>query len=107
MALYCRQYTESMEYFQKFLELTESVKDRQSEISEYLTRLMAKKQYRLALSLFEDEKSRLKQLVRPVYYALMFYMQDEYPKEYKRMGKELEETVQEIIKKIENLRAAE
>ena len=34
----------------------------------------------------------------------MYEMQDEHPNEYLRMGEELEETVQEIIAKVEQMR---
>ncbi len=37
-------------------------------------------------------------------YALMTYMQDEYPNEIKKMGSELQESVNEIIKNIEELK---
>jgi hypothetical protein len=61
----------------------------------------------LVLELFQEKKYRLKELVKPVYFALMYYMrEDEYPKEFKRMGDELRETVDEIIEKIEDIRAA-
>lgn len=38
---------------------------------------------------------------KPIWYALMYYMQDQYPNEYLRMGEELEETVKEIIDRVE------
>lgn len=40
---------------------------------------------------------------KPIYYALMFLMKGEYPNEYLRMGSELEETVTEMLEKIDEL----
>ncbi|MCK5058890.1 MAG: ATP-binding protein [Candidatus Aminicenantes bacterium] len=63
--------------------------------------LMAKKQYSAALKIFNDSHLDLKERFKPTYYALMYFMQQERPNEYKRMGGELRETVDEIIKIIE------
>ena len=46
----------------------------------------------------------IKEKLKPTWYALMTYMQDEYPNEIKKMGSELEESVNEIIKNIEDLK---
>ena len=59
--------------------------------------LCAQKQYQLAMQLLNDTEFNLKNQNLPLYYATMFYLQDEYPKEYKRMGSELRETVEEIL----------
>ena len=66
----------------------------------YLTLLLAKKQLHLAYDLFEEFEI-LKDQFKPIYYTLMKLLKDEYPKEYLRMGDELEETVNEILLKIE------
>ncbi len=63
--------------------------------------LMAKKQYRAALKIFNDSKLDLKERFKPTYYALMYFLKSEHPNEYKRMGDELRETVDEIIAIIE------
>lgn len=63
--------------------------------------LMAKKQYSSALKIFNDSYLDLKERFKPTYYALMYFMRDEHPNEYKKMGEELRETVDEIIKIIE------
>ena len=65
--------------------------------------LIAKKQYYLTLKLFVEKAYNLKERYRPIYYALMYFMQDEYPNEYKKMGGELKETVEEIIARINQL----
>jgi TPR repeat protein len=76
-------------------------------ISDVFIHLIAKKQYHQTLKYFNDqefEPLHLKDKFKPVYYALMHYMRDEYPNEYLKMGDELKETVEEIIQKIEKVR---
>jgi TPR repeat protein len=49
------------------------------------------------------KKLDLTEQLKPIYYAVMFLMKDEYPNEYLRMGSELEETVTELLAKIDQL----
>ena len=42
--------------------------------------------------------------LKPIYYATLVFLKDEYPDEHLRMGDELKETVKEVIQKVENLR---
>ncbi len=63
--------------------------------------ILAKKQYHTALQLFNNPKHNLKERLKPTYYALMYLLKDEYPDEYIKMGKELEEPVRDILKKVE------
>ena len=64
--------------------------------NDYLFLLLAKNQYLFLYNYFTNPKAEalnLKEQLKPIWYALMYYMQDEYPNEYLRMGEELEETV--------------
>lgn len=65
--------------------------------NEYLLLLLAKKQYYAALKMFNENPFDLKERIKPMYYALMYFLQDDFPNEYKKMGEELKETVEEII----------
>ncbi len=76
-----------------------------SWISDYLVLLIAKKQYHTVLKLFNENPHHLKDTHKPVYYALMHFLQDEFPNEYKKMGKELRQTVEEIISRVEQWEA--
>ena len=51
----------------------------------------------------KDERYRLRERIKPVYYALMQRMRDEYPKEYKKMGENLRQTVEEILAEADKL----
>ncbi|MBU0969566.1 MAG: ATP-binding protein [Proteobacteria bacterium] len=107
MAIHCQEYKESVEFFRQLLDLIKGEKQFQHQISNYFVLLISRKQYQLALALFQEEKYLLKELIRPVFYALMFFMQDAYPKEFKRMGEELRETVDEVVVEIKRLSAGQ
>lgn len=83
------------------LHLDNNEVDKLTIISIYLESLMSKKQYNLAKKLFDLEEYNLKEKIKPTWYALMYYMQDEYPNEFKKMGSELKESVDYIIKQVE------
>jgi TPR repeat protein len=73
------------------------------DIKLFLLLLVAKKQYHYVFNLFNENKFNIKDRFKPIYYALMSLMQNEFPDEIKRMGSELEETVDEVLQKIEQL----
>ncbi len=66
-------------------------------LTEYFVLLIAKKQYALAKDIFSSNVIDYKQILKPVYYALMNFMKTEYPSEYLKAGSELQETIDEII----------
>ena len=94
-----KAYDISQEYITDLASFEEFPQD----ISPFLLLLIAKKQYHLALKIFNENPHNLKDRFKPIYYALMYFMQDEYPNEYRKMGGELTQTVQEIIEKINQL----
>ncbi len=75
----------------------------QSEIKLLLLMLIAKKQYNFTYKLFEENKYNLKDRYKPIYYALMSFMKDSHPDELNKMGEELKEVVESIIKEINQL----
>lgn len=72
-------------------------------VKDYFILLLAKKQYHSAQKLFE-EFSQLKEQLKPIYYAVMRHLKDEYPKEHLKMGSELDETVLEIEEEVLEVR---
>ena len=86
----------------EFLSTPDLVEEIPEDIKLFLLLLLAKKQYHLTYKLF-TEYPHLKDRFKPIYFALMYFMQDEYPNEYRRMGGEFKETVEEIIRKIDEL----
>ena len=61
--------------------------------------LLAKKQYEMAYHLFYQFK--LIQLLKPLYFATVYYLPDERHQEFLRMGYELHETLMEIFAVVE------
>ena len=101
------KHEQSKEIANHFLYEKKSYEKFQDDIQDYLFLLLAKEQYQFVYDYFVSEKAEalnIKDQLKPIWYALMYYMQDKYPNEYLRMGEELEETVKEIIKKVEQMR---
>ena len=70
------------------------------ELEERVFYLITKKQYYAAYNLFQEYEELLKERLKPLWYALMHLMRDEFPDEYLRMPAEMAETVQEILEKV-------
>ncbi len=81
-----------------------NIEDHIHDISLYLNLLIAKEQYYKVKNILEHEKYQLKEILKPIWYALMTLMQVEYPNEIKMMGSELQESVNDILKSIEDLK---
>ncbi|NQU67551.1 MAG: sel1 repeat family protein, partial [Candidatus Marinimicrobia bacterium] len=90
----------SLQLFKAFLEDKDAFKKFSKDINDYLILLIAKKQYHATYRLFNENPHHLKDRYKPTYYALMSFMKDTHPLEYRRMGSDLKETVDEIIAKI-------
>ncbi len=65
---------------------------------------LARQQYHGFRELFEVRFPYLKTEYRPVYFALLRLMKDVDPDSHRRMGKELEEPVQALLKRVEEMR---
>jgi TPR repeat protein len=74
-----------------------------SELTQYFVLLISKKQYAIAKEIFSSKDFNYKQILKPVYYALMNYMKTEFPNEYLKAGSELHETIEEIISEIDKV----
>jgi hypothetical protein len=74
--------------------------DHEYAVKQYLLLLIAKRQYNFALRLFRESPLNLRERYRPIYYALMYHLQDTHPDEFRKMGAELEQTVMEIVEEI-------
>jgi TPR repeat protein len=73
--------------------------EQESELISLFTLFLAKGQTNLVGRWFKEHE--LKDRFKPLYYALMSLMKEQYPNEILRMGSELTETVNEILEKIE------
>ncbi len=92
--------------YEKFLEWLayEDALEAEADMIIYLMLLMAKGQYYKAKAFLELPKYELKERYKPLWYALMTLMQEEFPVEIKKMGNELKETVGEVLVEVEKIR---
>lgn len=67
-------------------------------IAVYLEYLIVAGQYYQAKKFFEIEEYRFKDIYKPIWYALMYLMGED--EEYKKMGSELTESVNEVLEQI-------
>lgn len=65
---------------------------------------MKQEQYHKLKEFLEIQEYNLKEQYKPIWFALMILMKDEFPDEIKKMGIELEESVDEVLKQIEKLK---
>lgn len=101
--LWSEDFSKSDEKFLEWLEYDDAL-DNKADVTLYLNLLMAKGQLYRAKALFEMPEYDLKNRYKPIWYALMSLMQDEFPHEIKKMGGELKESVDEILIEVEDLR---
>jgi len=89
-----------------FLEVLNYLKIENIDINlnKYFIELLKKEQYYMLKNLFELEEYSLKEKYKPSWFALMTLMQDEFPDEIKKMGSEFQESVDEVLKDIEELK---
>ncbi len=101
--LWHNEIEKAIEVSKEFMDKEESYSEFPEDIELFLLLLLAKRQYHYVLNLFKENKFDIVDRFKPIYYALMSLMQNEFPDEIVRMGSELEETVQEILEQIEKL----
>ncbi|MDQ7086165.1 MAG: hypothetical protein Q9M36_15195 [Sulfurovum sp.] len=100
--LWKEDFTQSYEKFIEFLEYDGSL-EFEEDIILYLTLLISKGQYYKAKEFMEMPKYQLKERYKSIWYALMTFMQEDFPHEGKKMGGELAESVAEVLVEIERL----
>ncbi|MBU3074478.1 ATP-binding protein [Clostridium estertheticum] len=96
---------ESIKKAPLFLQVANNTDKYNMVINEYFILLMAKKQYNSLLNVFNEKEFMLKDKYKPTYYALMYFIKNQNEKfeiEYKKVGEELKETVEEIIEEVKN-----
>jgi len=69
-------------------------------IDEYFILLLSKNQFYQVKNILENKDFNLKEKYKPIWYALMTLMQD-FPHEIKKMGSELQESVDEVLRKVD------
>ncbi len=97
------EFTKSYLRFEEWLLEHDNI-EKEDRIYAYLTLLISKGQLYKAKEFLEMPEYQLKERYKPIWYALMTLMQDDFPHEIKKMGSELQSTVDEVLKEIERLR---
>ena len=97
------QIQPAIDCLEKLLADKEFIEQKPGETMNFLMLLMARKRYHLALKYFQQNELSLKERLKPVYYALMHFMQDEHPNESKKAGGEITETVAEGVARVKQL----
>ncbi len=98
--LWNNRFEEALQRAREFINQEEILTNFSAGIEPFLMLMMAKKQFDYLYRLFTENRFDIKDKYKPIYYALMYFMQDSVPDEYKRMGTELKQTVDEIIDQI-------
>ncbi len=93
----------ALQLFYKFINIEDSYKDITDDIALMFNMFLAKKQYNFMFKLFQENQFDLKDKYKPIYYATLSLLGKEYEDEYKKMPPELKETVEDILKKIEQM----
>jgi tetratricopeptide (TPR) repeat protein len=101
--LWDENFSKSYESFNEFLENNRSNVGL-SYFGTYINLLIAKEQYYKAKEFLELPQFDLKSHFKPIWFALMTLMQDDFPHEIKKMGSELQESVDEILEEIKFLK---
>jgi len=70
------------------------------QIDALIRNMFASQQYHFLFNQFKKPELELMKYARPYWYVLMWFMKDEFPGEYEKVGSELKETVDEIIQSI-------
>jgi len=78
----------------------EYVEDIVEGLTGYFIFLISRGQLNACYELFCLNDNKLKDILRPIFYSLMGFMKEEFPNEYLKAGKELQETINEINKEI-------
>jgi TPR repeat protein len=101
--LWNEEYESCIEISNHFLYDEGIIAESEKSYIDFLLLCLAKKQYDFVYNYFNGEKGQalqVKDRFKPVWYALMYFMKEQYPLEYIRMGDELKETVEEVVAKV-------
>lgn len=99
--LWNNNVVESVEIAGIFMTDKNFIRENLNHVFSFLMELLKKKKFNIVDTFFQKEELDLKNILKPLYFALMYFLKEKYPDEFKRMGNELNETVNELISKIE------
>jgi len=98
--LWHNQFEQSIKITKEFLYDEKFNQQSEKDIIKYLMLLIAKKQFPYVAEYFETPELNLKEKLKPLYYALLYFTGD---KNYHKIPPEISEPVQEIIEQIKQM----
>jgi TPR repeat protein len=101
--LWNEEFSKSYEKFIECLSYKKAI-EKEVYITNYFNLLISKGQLYKAKEFFEMEKYNLKDRFKPIWYALMTLMQDEFPNEIKKMGNEIKQITNDVLEEIEKFK---
>lgn len=103
--VWAEEYRQGFNLISKYCDnvTSQEIEDDLEDLQFLFSLLIAKKQYNFSLQILQNGRLDLKERFKPIYYALMHLMKDEYPNEYLKMGDELKKPVEDVLKKIEQM----
>jgi TPR repeat protein len=101
--LWNNQFDEAINRSQDFIANEEMINKFSKGIQTYLMMLIAKKLYNYTYSIFLENLYNIRDKYKPIYYALLYFMRESKADEYRRMGTELSQTVEEIVDQIRQM----
>jgi TPR repeat protein len=101
--LWNNEIEESIKVYNKNCNNEEMHKEVDENIYWTFLMFIAKKQYHFVYKLFEENKFDVKDKYKPVYFALLSLMGDEYKDKYLKIGNELKQTVEEVLTEIKKM----
>ncbi len=94
---------EAIKLYFDFFEKEEVQKDVNELVNSIILMFLAKKQFNFVYKLFNENKFDIRDKYKPVYYSTLKLLGDGYSDEFKKMPQELTETVDEILKTVEQM----
>ncbi|MCH7516021.1 MAG: SEL1-like repeat protein [Bacteroidetes bacterium] len=101
--LWVDEIERAIEIYKKHFDEEVAHKDVNEMIQSILLMFIAKKQYNFVYKLFNENKVEIKNKYKQKYFAMITLMGDKQKDELRRMGDELQDTVNEIIEKTKQL----
>jgi len=90
----------SLEIAEVFMKEEGFAEEYQFEVFDFLMLLMKNKQFNVVDEYFQNKELNLKEIFKPLYFALMHFLKSKYPNELNRMGSEISDTVFDIVNEI-------
>ncbi|MFA6978264.1 MAG: hypothetical protein WC209_02985 [Ignavibacteriaceae bacterium] len=94
---------EAVKLFNDYFDNEDAQKEVNDMVFSILLMFLAKKQYHFVHKLFTENKFNIIDKYKPIYYVSLKQLGEDYADEFKKMPPELKESVDELLKKVEQM----